>query len=299
MADTPGGVYKASPMGEHDREDSPLSRWLSGLAHDLPDGEVAGYIALGGSKDQRARGYAIVQLPAAVGPAALGQHMERPRRTVSERIAAVLDGHAAYARDLEERLAEATAYIDELVAERDQALAREGGAEVVRALQARAGELEAQVRQWRQRAAVAEGEALRARLERPEPDPAEAADSERIAALEAELEAVRVKLERAAQNWREAEAKSDAAWRRVGEIRTELEEHKEQAVARSARQRRAAQLELARAREDASMKLVGVRDQLLRCEKRCAELEAELRASEAARVVLEARLGQGEEPGPG
>jgi DNA repair exonuclease SbcCD ATPase subunit len=279
-------------MGEHDREDSQLSRWLSGLAHDLPDGEVAGYIALGGSKDGPARGYAIVQLPAAVGPAAIGQHMEAPRRTVSERIAAVLDAHAAHARDLEERLAEATAYIDELVAERDQALAREGGAEAVRALEARAGELEAQVRQWRQRAAVAEGEALRARLERPEPDPAQAQD-ERVAALQAELDDTRARLERATRNWREAEAKSDAAWRRVGEIRTELEEHKEQAVARSARQRRATQLELARAREDASMKLVGVRDQLLRCEKRCAELEAELGACQAMRAELEARLGQG------
>lgn len=281
-------------MGERDDRDDVLNVWLGGLARDLPDGQVAGYVALGGKKGERARGFAIVEIPEGIGPAAIGRHMESPRPSASERIALALDAHAAYAWDLELALAEKTAYVDELLAEREEFLQRrEGEALGVRALEARIAELEAQNREWRSRAAIAEGEALRARLEvavlRGEAPP-DLTSEERIAALEAELEEAREKLERATRNWRDAEAKSDAAWRRVGEIQTELDEQRERAVTRSAEQRRTSQMAMTKAMEDASLKLVGVRDQLLRCEKRCDELKAELEAAERARAELTARL---------
>lgn len=277
---------------------------MRGLSYDLADGEVAGFFALGGKGGEPARGFAIVELPVGFGPGTRVRPAQAAQASVSERIAVALEAHAAHARDLELALAEKTAYVDELVAERDEAVERERAALASRSvLEERVAALDGDVKQWRSRASIAEGELLRARLDlqATQDGSAQRELAQRTAASEAELDEVRGKLEQATRGWRAAEAKSDAVWRRVGEIQAELDGEREKAVARSAEQRRTSQLAMVKAAEEASQKLVSVRDQLQRTEARCEELEARLRESEAARAALEARLGAGsaaaDEPG--
>ncbi len=264
-----------------------LGTWLSSLSHDLPDGEVSGYIALGGKGEEPARGFAIVSLPTGVGPQAIGRSIETGQPTVSERISAALQAHDRQVRELETALAEKSAYIEELLADRDRVVAA-AVAEAEAARDQRAEELAGEIREWRKRAAIAEGEALRARTENP-------IHAEDVARIRAELESVQAEIERATDNWRQAEKRGDTAWRRVGEIQSELEEHREKSIARSAEQRRSAQLELARARDEASGKLVAVRDQLIRSERRVEALEQKLADAEAARAELESAMQRADE----
>lgn len=314
------------------------------------DGEVVDYLAVCGGRPAAARGFTIVQLPTRTGVEVVGRSLDIQTEpagaraaaaegasgnlTVSAQIAEALGAHAQLTRELERKLAEQRAYNDEMREELELVQERSGNAEQTRqGLSDKVAALQDELKTWRSKASIAEGEILRLRLALGEDvsggstetrgtgDAAAEAGSEdagehggagrnsvgegspvgQLAALHEELAETRRKLERTTANWREAEAKNDAVWRRVGELQNELEQHREQAVARSAQARRSAQLSMAKAMEGASAKLVGIQDQLLRCERRCESLEEELKAanqknSELARQ-LEA-LGGGKQAAP-
>lgn len=309
------------------------------------DGEVVDYLAVCGGRPAAARGFTIVQLPTRTGVEVVGRSLDIQTEpaaaraaaaegvsgnlTVSAQIAEALGAHAQLTRELERKLAEQRAYNDEMREELELVQERSDKAEQIRqGLSDKVAALQDELKTWRSKASIAEGEILRLRLALGEdvsggsPNTGDAgAGSEdagergsagrnsvgegspvgELAALREELAETRRKLERVTGNWREAEAKNDAVWRRVGELQNELEQHREQAVARSAQARRSAQLSMAKAMEGASAKLVGIQDQLLRCERRCESLEEELKAanqknSELARQ-LEA-LGGGKQVAP-
>jgi SAM-dependent methyltransferase len=240
--------------------------------------------------------------------------------SVSERLA---DALAAHERELADKVAaieEREAYADELRDELEhvrQECARLS--DRCRQTELRVTDLEGELAGWRTRASLAEGEVLRLRTERAQGQAGsvQAAEGERdelrrqLAELEGQLAEARTKLERATENWQKAEAKNDDVWRRVGELQRELEQNREDTVTNASRQRQAAQVALTRAMEEASKKLVSVKDQLIRAERernelgtrlgeaqrRIAELEAERAASPvpaapAAPPQEDARLGE-------
>ncbi|RMH40394.1 MAG: class I SAM-dependent methyltransferase [Deltaproteobacteria bacterium] len=89
-------------------------------------------------------------------------------RAETERIAEALAAHAAAMRAIERELAERTEFAEELRAERDAAAARadELAAEVARVRRALA-EKDAELRRWRTRASLAEGELVKLRRALP------------------------------------------------------------------------------------------------------------------------------------
>jgi SAM-dependent methyltransferase/predicted nucleic acid-binding Zn-ribbon protein len=223
--------------------------------------------------------------------------------SLTELLSEAMTGHAERVAALEEALEESQAYVDELRDELERARAESAeAAERRRAAEARVAEAEAEVAGWRTRAALAEGEALRLTSARADASADAPAVSGRVAELERELEATRRQLERTTDNWRQAEAKSDEVWRKVGELSTELEQHREEAVVRAAAQRQASQLAVTRAMEESSKKLVSVKDDLVRTERERARLEIELGAVSARCAELEealARAGDGPREGNG
>lgn len=319
VAQTPFVAMSLVEYGDVDEGDVVLDTSLVEWSRTTSD-EVVDYLAICGGRPEAARGFTIVQLPTKTGADVVSRSVGgvgepvggRAAAPVSTQIGEALNAHAQLTRELERALAEQKAYNEELREELEQTLERADTAE--RARKRLAGKLagvQEELKTWRSRASIAEGEVLRAQLARGEAGaPAAAGDSGKAVAPDVapvvavddarggsdagdqseELAELRQKLERATQNWREAEAKNDTVWRRVGELQNELEHHREQAVARSAQARRAAQLSMAKAMEGASAKLVGIQDQLLRCEKRCESLEAELREVQGAREELQSQL---------
>ncbi len=258
------------------------------------DEDVVAYVALcGGDAAELALRYTLVQTPARVGvsewaslleldaaapaegeDAALRRQLEEALRdrllalTEAERLRSELEDveDTLVARD-ENQLAAMTAENAQLRARIAELEAKDEGPSaselISRALKEHArrvatledalAESQACVRELREELAASSG----------------AAAADQVTELES-------KLERVTKNWRDAEAKSDEVWRRVGELQAELEAHREQAVVKSAEQRREAQKALARAMEEAQSKLVGVKNQLDREEQRSAELERQL-----------------------
>lgn len=283
-------------MADQKSASHPLDTWLSSLSHDLPDGEVAGYVALG-SGAGGAAGFAIVKLPSSIGPAAIGRHMEDERLSVSERISRALDVHAEYAQDLERALQEKSDYVDELVMERERAEEREAATRLEnQALSARVDRLQVEMREYRSRVAVAEGLAVRAQNER---DQARARadsgqDAIRLAEQSGELAAATERLEQLEQSQRDAEKKATAASHRADAVQADFDEFRQQSIARAAQRQREAAREQSIALDEATGKLLGTRVQLRRSEERIGELQAKLRAAEVeiAKLQLAAASGQ-------
>src|SRR5262249_10709844 len=103
-------------------------------------------------------------------------------------------------------------------------------------------------------------------------------------------------------NWKEAEAKSDELWRKIGDMQKDLVATREQAVENARAQRQAAQIALTRAVEEAGKKMVSTQDLLTRTERERGELERqvnELRARvaeiSAAHDDAEARASAADE----
>lgn len=105
---------------------------------------------------------------------------------------------------------------------------------------------------------------------RPAPAPAAVAPAD--VALAAELAETRRKLDRVTDNWKQAEAKNDDVWRRVGELQTELGQLREQTMESARRQRQQAQVDLARALEKSSVDLLTAQERQARAERETAEL---------------------------
>lgn len=283
-------------MADQKSASSPLDTWLAGLSHDLPDGEVAGYVALGGGIGGAA-GYAIVKLPSSVGPSALGRHIEDERLSVSERIGRALDMHAEYARDLERALQEKSDYVDELVMERERAEEREAATRLEnQALSAQVERLQQEMREYRSRAAVAEGLAKRAEIERDEARAhvASGRDAVRLAEIERDFAAARAELARVTDELRASERQSQAATSRADEIQAAFDEFRQQSIARAAQRQRAAALEQTKALDEATGKLLGTRVQLRRSEERIGELQAKVREAEIELAKLQLELTRGQ-----
>lgn len=189
--------------------------------------------------------------------------------TVSEMVAAALAEHQVLVAGLEKDLAARSAEAEKLAG--DLARAREDGKAQIEALKA-------EVDGWRTRATAAEGKVLRLEAEAAEKGDAPAADLTRIAATLADTDQ---KLARATENWQAAEKKSEELWRRIGNLETQLERGRAENVDTAARQRKVAQAQLSRAMEEASKKLVSVKEDLVRAER--ARDTAELRAADGER----------------
>lgn len=288
-------------MADQKSASHPLDKWLAGLSHDLPDGEVAGYVALG-SGAGGAAGFAIVKLPSSIGPAAIGRHMEDERLSVSERISRALQVHAQYAQDLERALQEKSDYVDELVMERERAEEREAATRLEnKALSARVDRLQQEMREYRSRAAIAEGLAVRAENERDQALARVNSDQDvvRLAELEDELAAARSRIEQLEHKLREADKKAATGNHRADTVQAEFDEFREQSIARAARRQREAAREQSEALDEATGKLLGTRVQLRRSEERIGELQAKLRQTELelAKLQLAATSNQtGDEP---
>ncbi|MBI4511663.1 MAG: methyltransferase domain-containing protein [Deltaproteobacteria bacterium] len=200
--------------------------------------------------------------------------------------------HEHSMRESRAEIEERDAYIDELrdeLARAQQAVAETAVAEKRRA--ATASSLEKELRELRSRAARAEGEVLRLRGERVVgPDPAQVS---RIAELEASVAEKTTAAEKAAARWKEAESKTNELWRKIGEMQREAETAREQAVENARAQRQAAQVALTRAMEEASKKLVSVRDEVIRTERERKELEKQ--AAELKEVVARKDVEREEE----
>lgn len=223
----------------------------------------------------------------------------------SDQIDRALAAHAEAMATMETVVSERDAFIIELREELE--VARSARSEAVaeaRALAAKLEQVREELGEARLRAATAEGTVVRLRNEGGEGPMTD----ERVAELEAELEQtiaameeVHARLDKVTANWREAEAKNDDVWRRVGELQTELENQREKAIAKSAEQRREGKRELAQAMEDSSGKLVGAKNRLLALEAerdalaaRCTDLESSLDEAETARASLEGALAEAE-----
>jgi hypothetical protein len=224
----------------------------------------------------------------------------------SEQIDRALASHAEAMADMEGVVSERDAFIVELREELEVARsARSDAVSKSRLLEVKLDEVKAELGESRSAAATAEGTILRLRNEGAGDGPL---TDERVSELEGELEQtitameeVQARLDKATTNWREAEAKNDEVWRRVGELQTELENQREKAIAKSAEQRREGKREMAQAMEGSSGKLVGVKNQLLKVETerdaltaRSAELETALDEAETARAELEGALAEAE-----
>ena len=275
-------------MADQKSVSSPLDTWLTGLSHDLPDGEVAGYVALGGAGG--AAGYAIVKLPSSVGPVAIGRHMEDGRLSVSERIGRAMEVHAEYARDLERALQEKSDYVDELVMERERAEEREAATRLEnQGLSARVDRLQHELREFRSRTAIAEGQAMRAAMERDQAlaHAASLDDAVRLVEVESQVATAQAELERVQKRLHEAERRAQAADRRTEEIQSAFDTFRQESVTRAAQRQRTATLEQTKALDEATGKLLGTRAQLRRSEERIGELQSKLQAAELELAKLQ------------
>jgi SAM-dependent methyltransferase/chromosome segregation ATPase len=250
-------------------------------------GRVAGQAAIE-LADARARVQAL-EAAAAGGP-----ELEAARKVIDELTQAALR-HEEELRSVGESLTERDAYVDELRAELDETLraAREAVAGA-REASGRLAEVEDENRGLRRRLAEAEGGLLAAKLNSGDAPAVDPALAEKLSAAEAAAE-------KATKRWKEAEAKTDELWRKIGDMQREAEQAREQGVENARAQRQAAQIALTRAVDEASKKLVSANDQLSRTERERAEREKEaisLRAEKAELLKLveatEGRAAQAE-----
>jgi hypothetical protein len=122
----------------------------------------------------------------------------------------------------------------------------------------------------------------------------------RIAELEQQVADKQTSLDKASERWRAAESKTDELWRKIGEMQREIETSREQSVENARMQRQAAQIALTRAMDEASRKLVSVKDELGRTarerdelERTKAALQHDLRDAQDRLAALEAQQAQG------
>ncbi|MFH0900794.1 MAG: methyltransferase domain-containing protein [Pseudomonadota bacterium] len=216
-----------------------------------------------------------------------------PSPTVLAQAAAI---HEKEMKEKTAQLAERDSYVAELREElaRVQA-AREAALQEQKKARSIAESLEGDLKEVRSRAARAEGELLRLgqstktnglqppleagwgsdgeSSQPPSQLPPDGATAQRVVDLQTALREQTEATEKAVARWKETEAKSDELWRKIGEMQTELETSRAQAVENARAQRQAAQTALARAMEEASKKLISVVDEAARTEKERQELE--------------------------
>ena len=207
-------------------------------------------------------------------------------QTVAALVSEALSAHAAEQASLQATLSERQAYVEELRDDLNMAL-REAAQARSRCEQCKddLAKSKAELAEWRTKGSIAEGEVLKlsAQLEQQTANVSTQSEGA-IRQLQRDLDEAREQVDRVTTNWKQAEAKSDDVWRRVGELQSELEQSREDSVARSAEQRQQSQLELARAREEGSKKLVTAQDKLIRSEREIDELK-KLQDAGAERVT--------------
>jgi SAM-dependent methyltransferase/predicted nucleic acid-binding Zn-ribbon protein len=256
--------------------DTSLIEWTR-----APEGSVTDYMAIGGGQPEAARGFTIVQLPLRPGVDLIGQSLGQSlggnaipaaaratgsgpafaatgpandavpsNGTVTAQIAGALQAHADLTRELERALAEQQAYSDELREELEQIRERIDSSEGARQdFATRAEALQEELKSWRNRAALAEGEVMRLKLARGEQPAADEAGE--LGSLRAELADARQRLERVAVHWKEAEARSEQVLRRVTELEAEVERERQRGAAAVTEARAQFDQELSRAVEQA------------------------------------------------
>lgn len=255
--------------------DTSLIEWTR-----APEGSVTDYMAIGGGQAEAARGFTIVQLPLRPGVDIIGQSLAGngnvalaaqatgsgpafavtsaggtagdtapSNGTVTAQIGGALQAHAELTRELERALAEQQAYSDELRDELEQIRDRIGSTEgASQEIAARAEALQDEVKTWRNRAALAEGEVMRLKLARGEQP---AGGEGELGALRAELADTKQRLERVALHWKEGEARSESVARRIAELQAEVERERQRATTVVAEARSRFEQELAQAVEQA------------------------------------------------
>ncbi len=256
--------------------DTSLIEWTR-----APEGSVTDYMAIGGGQAEAARGFTIVQLPLRPGVDIIGQVLGQSlagngnvavaaqatgsgpafaiagatgdtapsNGTVTAQIGGALQAHAELTRELERALAEQQAYSDELRDELEQIRDRIGSTEgASQEISAKAEALQDEVKTWRNRAALAEGEVMRLKLARGEQP---AGGEGEVGALRAELADTKQRLERVALHWKEAEARNESVGRRIAEIQTEIERERQRSTTVVAEARSQFEQELAQAVEQA------------------------------------------------
>lgn len=260
--------------------DTSLIEWTR-----APEGSVTDYMAIGGGQAEAARGFTIVQLPLRPGVDIIGQSLGQSlagngnvavaaqatgsgpafavtgtagaagdtapsNGTVTAQIGGALQAHAELTRELERALAEQQAYSDELRDELEQIRDRIGSTEgASQEIAAKAEALQDEVKTWRNRAALAEGEVMRLKLARGEQS---AGGEGELGALRAELADTKQRLERVALHWKEGEARSESVARRIAELEAEVERERQQATTVVAEARSRFEQELAQAVEQAA-----------------------------------------------
>jgi ubiquinone/menaquinone biosynthesis C-methylase UbiE/predicted nucleic acid-binding Zn-ribbon protein len=197
-------------------------------------------------------------------------------RLESAPLEVIVKASEAHLQEMEasqEELAERDAYVEELQGELEEVSAAQGAAaQAAREAEMRAAALETDVRELRSRLARAEGLLLRGST----PPPAYSPGDPRLEELETGLTEKTKLAEKYQQNWKDAEAKTDELWRKIGDLQKELASNRDHGVETARAQRQAAQIALTRAVDEASRKMVSVQDQLNRTEKERAELERQL-----------------------
>lgn len=207
-----------------------------------PEGEVTDYMAVCGGRLDRARGFTIVQLPLRPGMDVVERSMDSGLQralaaatgrvgngTISAQIAGALHAHAELTRELERTLAEQQLYGDELREELEQTLERADATERERrALAEKLEVTQEELKAWRSRASVAEGEIMRLRLDRGEDPSAPAGEaqaaSDELAGLRAALEQARGELAQERARREQAEADRDAPRARLDEQQARIEQ---------------------------------------------------------------------------
>jgi ubiquinone/menaquinone biosynthesis C-methylase UbiE len=205
-----------------------------------------------------------------------------------EIIVKAAEAHQAEMEARLEELGERDAYVEELQGELDEV-----GAVLAKATQAardaetRAAAVDAELKEMRSRLARAEGLLLKGSGP-PPPEPA-APDPAAVELADKARQADKLR-----QNWKDAEAKNDELWRKIGEMQKELMSGREQAVENARAQRQAAQIALTRAVDEASKKLVSVQDLLSRTERERGELERQAGELKKSIPGLQASLAEAE-----
>jgi SAM-dependent methyltransferase len=253
--------------------DTSLIEWTR-----APEGSVTDYMAIGGGQAEAPRGFTIVQLPLRPGVDIIESSLGRSlpgngnvamaaqatgsgpafaagpaadtvpsNGTVTAQISGALQAHAELTRELERALIEQQAYSDELREELEQIRDRIDSTEGARQeLTVKAEALQDELKAWRNRAALAEGEVMRLKLARGE-QPGEG----ELGALRAELADTKQRLERVAVHWKEAEARTESVARRIAELEAEVARERQRATTVVAEARSQFDQELARAVEQA------------------------------------------------
>jgi ubiquinone/menaquinone biosynthesis C-methylase UbiE/predicted nucleic acid-binding Zn-ribbon protein len=210
-----------------------------------------------------------------------------------EVIVKAAEAHQTEMEARQEEIAERDAYVEELRGELEEvAQAQAQAAQAAREAETRAAALDAELRDMRSRLARAEGLLLKGST--PPPPGLPPGTDARVGEIEAALAEKTRQAEKYQQNWKDAEAKSDDLWRKIGDLQRELVAGREQGVETARQQRHAAQVALTRAVDEASKKLVSVQDMLMRTERERADLERQAGELKAKLPELAAALSEAE-----